>query len=134
MAERNKAEEIIDDSQLGEEVFELEFDDDDVEYYIVDEDDNEIGVCVKENGQLVEYLYEDEPESSAEGANPADVVKKQMNETAESIKTMKDELYKSKDDVQAVAKELKDAKDEIEGLLGDVKDSLKIFPSKKKKK
>ena len=130
MVERNKAEEIIDDSQLGEEVFELEFDDDDVEYYIVDEDDNEIGVCVKENGQLVEYLYEEEPESAPKAT---DYVKKQVSETADSLKNMKEELYKSKDDAQAVAKELKDAKDEIENLLGDVKDSLKIFPSKKKK-
>ena len=131
MVDENSHKEEIDESQLDSEIVELEFDDESVEYYIVDEDDNEIGVCLNENGELVEYLYE---EDDAPASNPIkDAVKNQVNEAADSIKNMRDELYNSKDDAAAVVKELKEASDELQGMLGDVKDSLKIFPSKKKK-
>ena len=100
MSKKNEIEEVIDDSQLQSEVVELEFDDEDVEYYIVDENDNEIGVCIKENGELVEYIYEEETEPIKKAT---DLVKKQAKDTADSLNAMKDELHKSKDDVEAVA-------------------------------
>lgn len=133
-----KAEEI-NESQLSDDVFELDFDEESVEYYIVDEDDNEIGVCLNENGQLVEYLYEDDPEPEPEpapqiqdhSANRA--VKKQVDDAAQSIKNMRDELGNASEDAKAVAQELKDTAEELQGMLNEVKDSFKIFPSKKKK-
>lgn len=129
-----KAEEI-NESQLSDDVFELDFDEESVEYYIVDEDDNEIGVCLNEDGQLVEYLYEDEieaePQIQDHSANRA--VKKQVDDAAQSIKNMRDELGNASEDAKAVAQELKDTAEELQGMLNEVKDSFKIFPSKKKK-
>ncbi|HAM15129.1 MAG TPA: hypothetical protein DCP91_04595 [Eggerthellaceae bacterium] len=40
------------------ETVELEYSEDDIVYYILDEDDNEIGFALNENGQEVEYFYE----------------------------------------------------------------------------
>ena len=127
---QNNTEEI-NENQLDSEVVELEFDDESVEYYIVDEDDNEIGVCLNEDGQLVEYLYEDEEPAPSNHIKEA--VQSQVNEAAASIKNMRDELYNSKDDAAEAVKELKAASDELQGMLNEVKDSFKIFPSKKKK-
>ena len=121
----------IDASQLSSEVVELEFDEESVEYYLVDEDDNEIGVCLNENGKLVEYLYEDEGTVDVNPVKTA--VQRQVNEAAASIKNMRDELYNSKDDAAEAVKELKAASDELQDMLDEVKNSLKIFPRKKKK-
>ena len=127
--------EEINESQLSDDVFELDFDEESVEYYIVDENDNEIGVCLNENGQLVEYLYEDEPAPAPQiqdhSANRA--VKKQVDDATQSIKNMRDELGVASEDAKQVAQELKDTAEELQGMLNEVKDSFKIFPSKKKK-
>lgn len=40
------------------EVIELEINEDDILYYITDQDDNEIGFAIMEDGQEVEYYYE----------------------------------------------------------------------------
>lgn len=40
------------------ETVELEYSEEDILYYIVDEDDNEIGFALEEDGQEVEYYYE----------------------------------------------------------------------------
>ncbi len=40
------------------ETIELEYSEDEILYYIVDEDDNEIGFALEEDGQEVEYYYE----------------------------------------------------------------------------
>ena len=40
------------------ETVELEYSEDDILYYIMDEDDNEIGFALEEGGQEVEYYYE----------------------------------------------------------------------------
>ena len=131
-----KAEEI-NESQLSDDVFELDFDEESVEYYIVDEYDNEIGVCLNENGELVEYLYEEElepaptPQTQDYSTNRA--VKNQVDDAAQSIKNMRDELGNASEDAKAVAQELKDTAEELKGMLDEVKDSFKIFPSKKKK-
>lgn len=45
------------DSDYGYDVYEMEVGDDDIAYYIVDDDDNEIGFALVENGKEVEYYY-----------------------------------------------------------------------------
>lgn len=40
------------------EVVELEYSEDDILYYLVDEDDNEVGFVIEEDGQEVECYYE----------------------------------------------------------------------------
>ena len=46
--------ETVDENDLDDELVELEFDEESVAYYIVDEDDNEIGVCLIEDGEEIE--------------------------------------------------------------------------------
>ena len=43
-----------------EEVVDLEYSEDDILYYLVDEDDNEVGFVIEEDGQEVECYYADE--------------------------------------------------------------------------
>lgn len=122
----------VDENDLEDEVVELEFDDESVSYYIVDEDDNEIGVCLIENGEEVEYMYEDsEPQNIVSDAK-VDVAKLQANEVAEGIKNMKGELETFKGDAESVTKELRETTDQLKTMLDDVKDSFRIFPKKKK--
>ncbi|MBO4352106.1 MAG: hypothetical protein J5818_01285, partial [Eggerthellaceae bacterium] len=52
--------ELVDGSdELAEEVIELEFSEDDIIYRIVDENDVEIGFAIMEDGEEVEYYYEE---------------------------------------------------------------------------
>lgn len=134
MAKHAKIE-TIEDKDLDEELVELEFDEESVSYYIVDEDDNEIGVCLIEDGQEVEYMYEDYDEEDDDSQINAskEAVKKQTQEMSDSLKNMKGELEYFKDDAVDVAKELKDTADELKGMLNEVKDSFKIFPKNKSK-
>lgn len=134
MAKHAKIE-TIEDKDLDEELVELEFDEESVSYYIVDEDDNEIGVCLIEDGQEVEYMYEDydEDEEDSQINASKEAVKKQTQEMSESLKNMKGELEFFKDDATDVAKELKDTADELKDMLNEVKDSFKIFPKNKAK-
>lgn len=134
--------ETVDEADLDEELVELEFDEESVSYYIVDEDDNEIGVCLFEDGEEVEYLYDDSEEEAEEGVEQpskqsideakAKALKAQTQEVKEGIEGMKDELETFKGDAAQVAGELKQTADELKGMLDDVKDSFKIFPKKKK--
>ena len=48
------------------EVVELEYSEDDILYYLVDEDDNEVGFVIEEDGQEVECYYEGFDESDYE--------------------------------------------------------------------
>lgn len=52
--------------EFEEEVIEIEFDEDDIQCYLVDEDDNEIGfILLDEHGEEVEYYYAEEDTDSA---------------------------------------------------------------------
>jgi uncharacterized protein YrzB (UPF0473 family) len=63
------------------EYFELEYSEDDIAYYLVDEDGNEVGFAVLEDGKEVEYFYADDDdveyvvvdEEEGEGAGAAAV-------------------------------------------------------------
>ena len=44
----------------GEELYEMEVDEDAILYYIEDEEGNEIGFAIEEDGEEVEYYYADE--------------------------------------------------------------------------
>lgn len=134
--------ETVDEADLDEELVELEFDEESVSYYIVDEDDNEIGVCLIEDGEEVEYLYDDSQdnaETNIEADSKLEIdeakreaLKAQTQEVKEGIEGMKGELETFRDDASQVAGELKQTADELKGMLDDVKESFKIFPKKKK--
>lgn len=60
-----------DTGAVEEEAFEIEFDEDDVQCYLVDEDDNEVGfVLLDENGDEVEYYFADEDTVEGEADEP----------------------------------------------------------------
>lgn len=57
-AEPNAGEVV--ELEEGEDVAEMEIDEDAILYYIEDEEGNEVGFAVEENGEVVEYHYADE--------------------------------------------------------------------------
>lgn len=109
------------------ETVEIEYSEDDIEAYIVDEDDNEIGfILLDEDGNEVEYYYDDD-EGAAEGEsdedNPYDLGITREG-VAEATSDMND-IYR---DGVAIAVDLKDALSEIKEAL----DFSDILPTKKK--
>lgn len=125
---KHEKQNIDSSNVIDDELVELEFDEESVSYYIVDENDNEIGVCLIENGEEVEYIYEDDDEQLEESSSP--VTDKSQNIQG-SLTQMKDELEDFKGDAQAAAKELKEVSEELQSTMQDLKDSLRIFPKKK---
>lgn len=121
----------ISKDDLDDEVFELEFDEESVAYYIVDDDGNEIGVCLIEDGEEVEYLYEDEDKQSVYIA--ADVAKQTCLMAAANIEAVKQEMSDFKEQALDAAKELQTATDKMRQIMEDAKDSIRIFPKRKKK-
>lgn len=111
----------------GYEEVEIEFDEDDIEAYIVDEDDNEIGfIMLDEDGNEVEYYYTDDEGSDEEEDedNPYDLGITREG-VAEATSDMND-IYR---DGIAIASELKEALTDIQ----DAFDFSDILPGKKKK-
>ena len=122
-----------------EELFELEFSPEDVAYYLVDEQDNEIGVAVYDaDGNAVEYWYEEgsAPATAAGGdaasgtAKNSEAADKSTDDTTESTLS-RAELKDTAQDLRGVLKdgketvsELKEAYDDLKGLL-DFKNLLK---------
>lgn len=115
----NDKEEI--EFEVDEELIELEFDEESIVYYIVDENNNEIGVCLLEDGKEVEYMYEKNNDEKIKKIN------------VEDIKKVKKNLEVAKKDAVDIAKELNGTLSELQEVYNNVKDSFKIFPNKKKK-
>lgn len=114
------------DDEEYEEV-EIEFNEDDIEAYIVDEDDNEIGfIMLDEDGNEVEYYYTDDADDDGEPEedNPYDLGITREG-VAEATSDMND-IYR---DGIAIASELKEALTDIQDAL----DFSDILPGKKKK-
>ena len=109
------------------ETVEIEYSEDDIEAYIVDEDDNEIGfILLDEDGNEVEYYYDDD-EGAAEGEsdedNPYD-----LGITREGVAEATNDMNDIYRDGVAIAVDLKDALSEIKEAL----DFSDILPTKKK--
>lgn len=106
--------------EVEDELIELEFDEESVKYYIYDEEDNEIGVCLIEDDELVEYMYEKDINLTASKA-------------VADLKVMRHDLNDVKEDAVNIASELKETMSDISGIYEDFKDSFRVFPKKKKK-
>ena len=119
----NVVEEETEEAEKYETV-EIEYSEDDIEAYIVDEDDNEIGFILLDED--IEYYYDDD-EEAAEGesdeGNPYDLGITREG-VAEATSDMND-IYR---DGVAIAVDLKDALSEIKEAL----DFSDILPTKKK--
>lgn len=85
-----------DDSDYGYDVYEMEVGDDDIAYYITDEDDNEIGFAIIENGKEVEYYYVTEGDDEDDEA--AGVKRVAAAEGADDEFTYKKAKHASDDD------------------------------------
>ena len=109
------------DGDAYEEV-EIEFDEDDIVSYLVDEDDNEIGfTLLDEDGNEVEYYYVEDADPDAEDGedNPYD-----LGITKEGVARATGDMNAIYKDGVAVAAELKGAFDDIKSAL-DFKSLLK---------
>ncbi|WP_418238695.1 hypothetical protein [Ellagibacter isourolithinifaciens] len=122
----NVVEEETEEAEKYETV-EIEYSEDDIEAYIVDEDDNEIGfILLDEDGNEVEYYYDDDEEAAkgeSDEDNPYDLGITREG-VAEATSDMND-IYR---DGVAIAVDLKDALSEIKEAL----DFSDILPTKKK--
>ena len=121
------SENVVEEETEKYETVEIEYSEDDIEAYIVDEDDNEIGfILLDEDGNEVEYYYDDD-EKAAKGesdeGNPYDLGITREG-VAEATSDMND-IYR---DGVAIAVDLKDALTEIKEAL----DFSDILPTKKK--
>lgn len=133
MESLNKNIDEISEDDLDTEIVELEFDEESVAYYIVDENDVEIGVCLFENGEEVEYMYED----VAEEAKPLisdelrEKIKNKAQDTKQNLNEMKNELLDVKEDAVEISQGVKDTVEDLQNTVDKLKDSVKIFPFKK---
>ena len=109
------------------ETVEIEYSEDDIEAYIVDEDDNEIGfILLDEDGNEVEYYYDDD-EEAAEGESDEDNLY-DLGITREGVAEATSDMNDIYRDGVAIAVDLKDALSEIKEAL----DFSDILPTKKK--
>ena len=66
----------------GEEIAEMEIDEDAILYYIEDEEGNEIGFAVEEDGKEVEYYYADEHEEGCDCGCEDEPIEMEVDEDA----------------------------------------------------
>lgn len=122
----NVVEEETEEAE-GYETVEIEYSEDDVEAYIVDEDDNEIGfILLDEDGNEIEYYYDDDEEAAkgeSDEDNPYD-----LGITREGVAEATSDMNDIYHDGVAIAVDLKDALSEIKEAL----DFSDILPTKKK--
>ena len=109
------------------ETVEIEYSEDDIEAYIVDEDDNEIGfILLDEDGNEVEYYYDDDEEADA--GEPGEDNPYDLGITREGVAEATSDMNDIYRDGVAIAVDLKDALSEIKEAL----DFSDILPTKKK--
>lgn len=122
----NVVEEETEEAE-GYETVEIEYSEDDIEAYIVDEDDNEIGfILLDEDGNEVEYYYDDDEEADA--GEPGEDNPYDLGITREGVAEATSDMNDIYRDGVAIAVDLKDALSEIKEAL----DFSDILPTKKK--
>jgi len=131
--------EFVDNNETDEdgEVFELEFSEEDIIYRIVDENEVEIGFAIMEDGEEVEYYYEEvevedipepdpEPEPEPEpvehgylykmasiAGHTADKTRKKAEVKINKVRGVTEkQIDKATDAIEAGSKKLKEKKDE----------------------
>lgn len=115
-------------TEAEEELYEIEVDDDDIAYYIEDEDGNEIGFALIEDGVETEYYYVDEEDACECGcggnhATPEDDGY-DLGITREGVANATSDMNAIYKDGIAMAAEFKGAFDDIKSAL-DFSDILK---------
>lgn len=116
-------------TEAEEELYEIEVDDDDIAYYIEDEDGNEIGFALIEDGVETEYYYVDEEDACECGCGGNQAAAEADNEydlgiTREGVANATNDMNAIYKDGIAMAAEFKGAFDDIKSAL-DFSDILK---------
>ena len=110
------------DSNVEEEYeeVELEFSEDDIVSYLVDEDDNEIGfTLLDEDGNEVEYYYMEE-----EGTSGADEGEEGEEENPYDLGITREGVAEATNDVNAIYKDGIAVAAELKGAFDDIKSAL----------
>ena len=136
--------EIVEDDE-DDEVLELEFSEEDIIYRIVDENDVEIGFAIMEDGEEIEYYYEEvevedipepdpepEPEPVEHGylykmasiaGHTADKTRKKAEVKIDKVRGVTEkQIGKATDAIEAGSKKLKEKKDESD--LGIMREDI----------
>ena len=109
------------DENVEFETVELEYSEDDILYYIVDENDEEIGFAIMEDGKEVEYYYVDEEIDVAAEEDAAAASANEDAEPAEAPAAGKTDAKGGDDsDPLFTAEEISEFKDDMVGLLKEV--------------
>ena len=118
--------EIEDDEELETEVIEMEIEEGDIEAYIFDEDDNEIGFVLLEDGEEVEYYYveEDEIEGADEAGEPDVSVMRATDEKSFNLGLTRDDIQAATDDLNAIYKDGKEVVTELKEAFDDLSQSV----------
>ena len=135
MSEENAVESEEAGKAAGEtdDYVELELSEDDIVGYIEDEDGNQIGIIVLEDGKEVEYLYaEDDDDASDDSAavssKAADEPVKDdlaVEEPADgSLGITRDGVQQATDDMNAIFKDGVKVAAEMKGAFDDIKSAL----------
>lgn len=118
--------EIQDMPNADEDVLELEYTEDDIVYYLVDEDDNEIGFAVlDEDGSEVEYLYAEDDEAGPDilQVRTAGAAAAGAGKGREAFIT-RDQAAQATSDLNEVFHAGKDTAVELKAVYDDIKDAF----------
>lgn len=113
------------DSNVEEEYeeVELEFSEDDIVSYLVDEDDNEIGfTLLDEDGNEVEYYYMEE--EGTNGADEGEEGEEGEEENPYDLGITREGVAEATNDVNAIYKDGIAVAAELKGAFDDIKSAL----------
>lgn len=116
-----------------EELLELEYSESDIAYYIDDEQGNEIGFALLENGREVEYYYADAPGDKVNHA-----VSKSVDAAINGVKNAMDDnpfvsregVAHLKEDLNVIYKENAETISSLRSIARDMRDFKNIFTGK----
>ena len=118
---------------LKEELVELEYTDDDILYYIDDEQGNEIGFALLEDGKETEYYYansvEDKVNRAVQGAvdGVVDGVKDALDDNPF---VSKEGVVHLKEDLNVIYKENKETVNDLRSIVQDMRDFKNFLSGK----
>jgi hypothetical protein len=126
---------VEDESQLEEEVLEMEIEEGDIYAYLVDEDDNEIGfILLDEDGNEQEYYYVDMSqyvvvEDDAKPSSHTEVKRKSDDEEFD-LGITREGVAETTADLNVIYKEGAEVARELKATFDDINDSLSFLKKK----
>lgn len=116
---------IMDDDDLEGEVIEMEIEEGDIQAYIVDEDDNEIGfILLDENGEEQEYYFVGDDDEQDEDGDDGVTVMRASDEKEIGLGLTRDDVTAATNDVNAIYREGASVVSELKGAYDDIMGSF----------